>query len=163
MHIFCSVLFLGNEIFGIWEFKMVLIFRVQLWLIFTLFLLNNLWNLWWRGKCFLIRFRNIFSMLVFPFLLYGGLNQMIFLFRWFLLLAASIFALYLSLCLNPDLSEASWHGITEAWKISSVEDNDESRDSIESGSCLMIDGGWLDSMFIYFIWLFDHVTLDKDI
>ena len=144
MHIFCSVLFLGNKIFGIWEFKMVLIFRVQLWLIFTLFLLNNLWNLWWRGKCFLIRFRNIFSMLVFPFLLYGGLNQMIFLFRWFLLLAASIFALYLSLCLNPDLSEAPWYGITEALKISSVEDNEESRDSVESGSCLMIDGGWFD-------------------
>ena len=73
-----------------------------------------------------------------------------FLFRRFLLLAAFIFALYLSLCLYPDLSKASWYGITESLKISSEEDN-ESRDSIESGSCLMIDGGWLDSMFIYFI------------
>ena len=76
---------------------------------------------------------------------------MIFLFRCILLLALSIFALYLSLCLYPDLYKASWYGITESLKISSEEDNDESRDSMESGSCLMIDGGWLDSMFIYFI------------
>ena len=65
---------------------------------------------------------------------------MIFLFRCFLLLAVSIFALYLSLCLYPDLPKASWYGIKESLKISSEEDNDESRDSMESGSCLMIDG-----------------------
>ena len=90
-------------------------------------------------------------MLVLTFLLYGGLNQMIFLFRCFLLLAVSIFALYLSLCLYPDLSKASWYGVTESLKISSEEDNDESRDLMQSGSCLMINGGLLDSMFIYFI------------
>ena len=76
---------------------------------------------------------------------------MIFLFRWFLLLAVSIFACYFSLCLHPDLSKVSWHTVTESLKISSEEDNDESRDSIESLSCLMIDGGWLDSIFMYFI------------
>ena len=81
-------------------------------------------------------------MLVLTFLLYGGLNQMIFLFRCFLLLAVSIFALYLSLCLYPDLSKASWYGIAELLKISSEEDNDESQDSMESRSCLIIDGGW---------------------
>ena len=113
-----------------------------------------MWNLWWDGKCFFIRFRNIFPILVFTFLLYGGLNQMMFLFRCFLLLAVFIFAWYLSLCLYPDLSKASWYGVTESLKISSEEDNNESRDSIESGSCLMIDGGWLDSVFMYFIWLF---------
>ena len=75
---------------------------------------------------------------------------MMFLFRCFLLLAVSIFALYLSLCLYPDLSKASWYGITESLKISSKEDNDESRDWIESGSCLMIDGGWLELMFLNF-------------
>ena len=90
-------------------------------------------------------------MLVFTFLLYGGLNQMMFLFRCFLLLAVFTFAWYLSLCLNPDLSKASWYGVTESLKISYEEDNNESRDSIESGSCLMIDGGWLDSVFMYFI------------
>ena len=78
-------------------------------------------------------------MLVFTFLLYGGLNQMMFLFRCFLLLAVFIFAWYLSLCLYPDLSKTSWYGVTESLKISSEEDNNESRDSIESGSCLMID------------------------
>ena len=69
---------------------------------------------------------------------------MIFLFRCFLLLAASLFALHLSLCLYFDLSKVSWYGTTESLKIFSEEDNDESRDSTESGSCLMIDGGWLD-------------------
>ena len=90
-------------------------------------------------------------MLVLTFLLYGELNQMIFLFRCFLLLTVSIFALYLRLCLYPDLSKASWYGITESLKISSDEDNDEGQDLMESESCLMVDGGWLDSMFIYFI------------
>ena len=90
-------------------------------------------------------------MLVFTFLLYGGLNQMIFLFRCFLLLAVSMSALYLSLCLYPDLSKAYWYGITKSLKISSEKDNDENQGSMESGSCLMIDGGWLDPMFIYFI------------
>ena len=90
-------------------------------------------------------------MLVFTFLLYGGLNQMMVLFHCFLFLALFIFAWYLSLCLYPDLSKASWYGVTESLKISSEEDNDESQDSIESGSCLMIDGGWLDSVFMYFI------------
>ena len=80
-------------------------------------------------------------MLVLTFLLYGGLNQMIFLFRFFLLLNVSIFALSLSLCLYPDLSKASWYGITESLKISSEEDNDESGDSMKSEIFLMIDGG----------------------
>ena len=88
-------------------------------------------------------------MLVFMFLLYGGLNQTMFL--CFLLLSVLIFAWYLSLCLYPDFSKASWYGVTDYLKISSEEDNNESRDSIESGSCLITDGGWLDSVFMYFI------------
>ena len=131
-------------------YDMVLIFRVQLQLIFIVFLLNNLWNLWWGGKCFFIRFRNIFPMLVFTFLLYAGLNQMIFLFRCFLLLAVSKFAWYLSLCLYPDFSKASWYGVTTSLKISSEEDNVESQDSVERRSGLRIAVGWLDSMFMYF-------------
>ena len=67
------------------------------------------------------------------------------------MLAVSVFAWYLSLCLCPDLSKASWYGVTESLKISSEEDNDESQDSIESRSCLMIDGGWLESVFMYYI------------
>ena len=100
---------------------------------------------------FLAKIEEYFSCVDFTFLLYGGLNQIIFIFRCFLLLAVSIFTLYLSLCLYPHLSKASWYEITESLKISSEEDTWESRDSIESGSSLMIDGGWLDSMFIYFI------------
>ena len=83
-------------------------------------------------------------------MLHGGLNQMIFLAVTFVVSSIYI-SLVLELCMNPDLSKASWYGVTETLKISSEEDNNESRDSIDSGSCLMIDGGWLDSRFMYLI------------
>ena len=108
-----------------------------------LFLLNNLWNLWWGGERFFIRFRNIFPMLVFTFLLHGGLNQMMLLFRCFLVLAVFTLAWYWSLRLYLDLPKVFWYGITESLKISSEEEDDESRDLIESGSCLRHLGmGW---------------------
>ena len=142
------------------------------------FTLNNSWNLWWGGKRFFIRFRNSFPMLVFTFLLYDELIQMMFHFRCFFVVSFIYIFLYyvfavrrvdsndvlfslffccpLYVCLHPDLSKAFWYGVTESLKISSEKDNDESRDSIESRSCLIIDGGWLwlDSIFMYCIWLF---------
>ena len=36
------------------------------------------WRLWFAGKCFLIRLRKVLATLVWTFLLYGGLNQMMF-------------------------------------------------------------------------------------
>ena len=80
-------------------------------------------------------------MLAFTFLLCGGLNQIMFLFHCFLLLAVFIFAWCLSLCLYPDFYETFLYGVTESLKISSEEDNDKSQDSIEIECCLMIDGG----------------------
>ena len=88
-------------------------------------------------------------MLVLTFLLYSGLNQMIFLFRCFLLLTVSIFALYLSLCLYPDLSKASWYGITELLKISSDGNNDESQELIDSRSCLKLVSTIFYQIFIF--------------
>ena len=88
-------------------------------------------------------------MLVFTFLLCGGLNQMIFLFCCFLLLALSIFTLYLSLSFYPDLYKASWYGITESLKISSDGNNDESRESIESGICLKRVSASFYQIFIF--------------
>ena len=87
---------------------------------------------------------------------------MIFFFRCFLLLAVSTFALYLSLCLYPDISKASWYGITESLKISAEDDNDESRDSMESGSCLIINGGWLGQQRV---WIYSETRTwhDKNI
>ena len=90
-------------------------------------------------------------MLVFTFLLYSGLNQMIFLFSCFWLLVVFLLAWYLSLCLPLNLSKASWYCVTESLKISHNEDNDESWDSIDTGCCLIIDGGLLDSVFMFFI------------
>ena len=140
LHVLCSVLYLGNKIFALREYIMAWIFRVQLQQIFTVFLLNNLWNLWESWNFVFIRSSNIFPILVFTFLLYSGLNQVIFVFLCFLLLAVSISALYLKLFLYPDLSKESWYCITESLKIPSEDDNEESRDSTESGTCLMIDG-----------------------
>ena len=57
----------------------------------------------------------------------------------------------MSLRLYPNLSTASWYWVRKSLKISSEEDNLESRDLIEIGSCLIVDGGWLDSIFVYFI------------
>ena len=82
-------------------------------------------------------------MLVFTFLLYGGYKQVMLVFLCFLLLVVFIFAWYLGFWLYPDFSEASCYGITELLKISSEEDNDESRDLIEIGSCLITDVGLL--------------------
>ena len=123
------------------EFMIVLIFRVQLQLISTPFLLNNLYNSCCGGECFFVRFRNIFLMSVFTFLLYILFNQM-FLFHCFLLLVVFIFAWYLSLCLY--FSKASWYSITDSLNISSDEVNDESLDPTEIESCWIIDNGWLD-------------------
>ena len=99
-------------------------------------------------------------MLAFTFFLYGGLNQMMFLFSCFLLVVVFVFAWYLSLCLHPDLSNTSWYGVTDWLKIFSEEDN-ESQDSIDNGTCLMIDGEWLDSVFLYFVF-FDYFLFGTD-
>ena len=66
-------------------------------------------------------------MLAFTFFLYCGLNQMMFLFHCFLLVAVFIFAWYL----------------------------------IDNGTCLMIYGEWLDSVFMYFIF-FDYFLFGTD-
>ena len=76
---------------------------------------------------------------------------MMFLFCFFLLLLIFTFAWDMSLRLYPNLSTASWYWVRKSLKISSEEDNLESRDLIEIGSCLIVDGGWLDSIFVYFI------------
>ena len=57
---------------------------------FTLFLLKKGWRLWCCGKCFLIRLRKVSATVVFTFLLYGRLNQMMFLFL-FLFVGAVVF------------------------------------------------------------------------
>ena len=72
-----------------------------------------------------------------------------FLLRCFVLLAVFIFAGYLSLRLHHDLSKASWYKVTESWKISCEEYKDESRDSIESGGCLMIGGVFYLNIFFF--------------
>ena len=123
MYVLCSVLFLQYNIYGLCEFMMVLIFCKHLHLLLTTFLINNLQNLWYVGKCIFTRFRNIFPILVFTFLLYDGLDQIIFLFRCFLLLVAFIIACYWGVCLYLELSNASCYRVTVSMNISLDEDS----------------------------------------
>ena len=123
LYVLCSVLFLQYNIYALWEFMMVLIFCKHLYLLFTTFLLNNLQNLWYVGKCIFTRFRNILPILVFTFLLYDGLDQIMFLFRCFLLLVAFIIACYWGVCLYLELSNASCYRVTVSMNISLDEDS----------------------------------------
>ena len=62
---------------------MFFMFFIQQELTFIVFLLNILCNLLELGKYLSLRFRNFRPTLVLTFLLNGGLNQMMFLFRFF--------------------------------------------------------------------------------
>ena len=89
-----------------------LIFAMQLWLIFTLFLLNVLWYLWLFAKCFWIKRRKYLPMLLETFFEKDGLNKMMFLLRFLgdlLLFSCSLFgALYCSLYSYPDWFKIFW-------------------------------------------------------
>ena len=73
----------GYRIFLFCAFIIDFIFGRQLQPIFTLFRLNNLCNLWCGGKCLSIKLKKIFPTFMVTFLLYGWLNQMICLLRYF--------------------------------------------------------------------------------
>ena len=78
-----------------------------------------------------------------------GWTKWYFFFVVFFMLALSMFTLYLSLCLCPDLSKASWYGITDLLKISSDGDNDESQELIDSRSCLKLVSTIFYQFFIF--------------
>ena len=105
-----------------------------------------------RWKVFLDKIQNYISYVGFHVFTvqWDEPNEISFSF-FLLLLAVSIFAWYLSLCLHPDMSNASWHELTESLQISYEKDNDKILDSIESRSCLIIDDEWLDPVFMYLI------------
>ena len=79
-------------------------------------LVKDGWRLWFGGKYFLIRLRKVLVTLVCTFLMYGRLNQMMFLLR-FLLALLSVFLL---------------------------DDKADNLRLMAAGICLVTVGGWLD-------------------
>ena len=75
----------GNKILRLWEDIIKPILLRQLYFILTVFLLNIFCMVWFRGKCFESRRKNILSMLLFTLLEKGGLNHIIFSFLFFAL------------------------------------------------------------------------------
>ena len=57
-----------------------------------------------------------------------------------------VFCWYRIWCLYPAFVSASLHGLTEFLNISLFADNCDSLNSIDFGSCLIIDSGRLDSV-----------------
>ena len=100
---------------------------------------------------FLYKIEKYFSCVGFYISAVRCVEQVMFLFRCFLLLTVLIFAWYLSLCLYPDLFKASWYGVTESLKISSDEGIDESWDLREQKS--LADRWWVVRFNVYAFYL----------
>ena len=107
-----------------------------------------------RWKCLSNKDRKCFPTLVTTFALYVGLNHIIFLF-WILLMLVFclMFRWYRIWCLYPAFVSASLHGMIGFLNISSFADNCGNFNSIEFGSCLIMDDGWLGSALTWIILL----------
>ena len=88
--------------------------------------------------------RNCLPILDLTFLLKGGLNQVTFLFLFFVLVGVFLaFGSNFNLCLYSLASRAAWYGGMAVIKISSLAEILESLFSIFLGRFLRIEGGWL--------------------
>ena len=86
--------------------------------------------------------RKCFPTFVTTFALYGGLNHIIFLLRFLVVVVfCLIFCWYRISYLYPAFVSASLYGLLEFLNISSVTDNCDNLNSIDLGSCLVVDGG----------------------
>ena len=144
LQVLSLVMVLGFGILWLCELIIVFIFRKQLYLIFTVFLLNILWSLLWGGKCLSNKDRKCFPTFVTKFALCGGLNHIILLFRLLLVVVFCLmFCWYRIWCLYPAFVSVSLHGMNEFLNISSFVNYFDNLNSIDFGSCLIMDGGWL--------------------
>ena len=85
-------------------------------------------------------------MFVFRFMLYGGLNQMIFL---FLFLLGTCGCWNSNLCWYPDRCNSAWYSGAAASKTSFEEEMALSLLFTARGIFLMMQGGWLELLFTY--------------
>ena len=122
LQVFFLVMVLGLAILRLCELITVFIFGMELYLIFTVFLLNILWNLLCGGKCLCVRCGGkclcgkCFQAFVTKFALYGGLNDIIFLFRFLVVVVfCPMFCWYriLPVGIVPAFVIASLYGLIE--------------------------------------------------
>ena len=99
-------------------------------------------------------FRNSLPTLVFTFLLYGGLYQMILRFLVLLWLPVVLGFLLWSLYGWPPSFNAFWYSGAALSNISSFEEISDKRLFIPSGMFLITAGGWFDSTLMYLRVLF---------
>ena len=83
-HNFCGFVGFGCSIFLLWPFIFDLMFGIQNKMSFVMFLLKIFTKWCFGGKYLLINLMNIVLILVFTDLLYGGLNQIMLRFLFFL-------------------------------------------------------------------------------
>ena len=99
-HNFCCSAGLGCSIL-LRPFIFDLMFGMQEWLSFIVFLLKIFTHLWFGQKCLLINLMNILPVLVLTDLLHGGLNQIMLAFLLLLFWLFSFGCWYFSLGLCP--------------------------------------------------------------
>ena len=119
-----------------------------------MFLLNILWSPFVLGKCLSIRWRKVFATFVFTFLLKGGLNQIIFRFRWRFDFWSWVGSNFKDVCLYPLFCNASSYSVLHVLNTSSFDEFCVNLLLIEDGSCFMMFGGWLDDVWMYSSLLF---------
>ena len=79
------------------------------------------------------------------FAVYGGLGHITFFFRFLVVVVFYVLSYCVS-CLYPVFISASLYSILEFLNMSSFADNCDNLNSIDFGTCLIMDSGWLDSM-----------------
>ena len=110
-------------------------------------------NLLERGKCFSMKFKNIFDMLVDTSKLNGGLNQMTLRCRFLLTLFCSwLGGVYVSFIVCPHFFSASWYSNLVFLNISALEEFRGNLSLIIFVSCHLICGGWFDDTSMYINW-----------
>ena len=136
------VMVLGLIILQLCELIIVFIFGLQVQLIFVVFLLNNLWNLLWGGKCLSNQDKKCFPTFLRTSALYGGLSHITFLFRFLVVLVFCLmFCWYCISCIYSAFVSASLYGLIEFLIISLFAGNCDNLNSIDFGSYLIMMGG----------------------
>jgi len=92
-----------------------------------------------------MRLRKILPMFEVTDLLKGGLNQMMFLVLWFGLHFAVVYSMG---CLWPFIFSALLYTILFLLNMFMLEEFSDSLRLIDIGMCLMMEGGWLEEVFM---------------
>ena len=110
-------------------------------------------NLLERGKCFSIKFKNIFATLVDTSKLNGGLNQMILRCRFLATLFCSwLGGVYVSFVVCLHFFNPSSYSNLVLLNISTLEESRDNPSLIIFVSCFLICGGWFDDPSLYINW-----------